>query len=300
VARGEPLYIVDNLRLTTQLALSQPRAVFVVDIGDEAASLAHTKGRSPWTVAGLFVAQRLVERRARGVVVRGVGHLAALASCLPRRPYCVVPDVCQPPEDWAPRQREDGRLTLGFVGSSHLSPKAPPAGWELPELLTILPPSVRGVAVVAGTGEAYLRSRAAELGVAARLEVVPGLAHHELRRVLADVDVCISTQTTHLAGQVRTTAKLVEYLALGKIVLASRVGTAAAILPPMLTVDRDDVFSAAYVKELARRVEVVSQMPEAELLGLQRHSRSLATTLFSAAALGPVWLDKMREWEVLP
>ena len=57
------------------------------------------------------------------------------------------------------------RPHLGFVGSSLVSPKAPPAGCELSELLRP-PPSCRAVAVVSGSGEAELRRRAGELGVA--------------------------------------------------------------------------------------------------------------------------------------
>ena len=298
VARDDPLYIVDNLRLALRVALRHPRTTFVLDVGDEAASLAATTGARAAEVAALFAAQRFVERRARGVVVRGLGHVGALAARPGRTPCCLVPDVCSTTAPRPPARRGGAGLTLGFVGSSRVSRSAPPAGWELPELLSALP-RCRAVAVVSGDGGSHILARAVQLGVQDRLRLVPPVPPEELGSALAEVDVCLSTQTTNLAGQVRTTGKLVEYLALGKVVVASRAGTAAAVLPPWLTVDHDDVFSGAYVRAVARRIERLEAMGEEELRQLQASNRALAETLFSPAALAPLWLDKMREWAVL-
>jgi glycosyltransferase involved in cell wall biosynthesis len=156
------------------------------------------------------------------------------------------------------------------------------------------------VAVLTGSGEAHIRRRAAELGVDDRLQILPGAPPEQLGKLLDEVDVCLSTQTTNLAGHVRTTGKLVEYLALGKVVVASRAGTAAAVLPPFLTVDRDDVFSAGYVQAVASRIEALTRMGDDDFVELQRYNHALALRLFSPVALAPVWLAKMGEWGVLP
>ncbi|MDQ6910195.1 MAG: hypothetical protein M3Z84_05340 [Actinomycetota bacterium] len=270
----------------------------MIDVGDEASSLAATKGSPRFEVAALFGAQRFVEYRARGVVVRGLGHVGAIAARPWSRPSCLVPDVCTASATWTPTPRSGTGLVLGFIGSSFVSPKAPPAGWELPELLRLLP-MCQGLAVLAGPGEAQIRRRAAELRVDDRLRILPPGPPEQLNDVLERVEVCLSTQTTNLAGHVRTTGKLVQYLSAGKVVIASRAGTAAAILPPMLTVDKDNVFSADYVRALASRVEAVASMADDDFLELQRYSRALAVRLFNPTALAPLWLDKMREWGVL-
>ncbi|MEJ7764781.1 MAG: hypothetical protein WKF86_04750 [Acidimicrobiales bacterium] len=212
VHRGDSLYIVDNLRLGLRVTTRHPGAAVVIDVGDEAASLAATTGASGAQVAALFMAQRLLECRSRGLVVRGLGHLGALAARPGSTPCCLVPDVCSETAGWTPRGRSRPGLTLGFVGTSQTSRKAPPAGWELPELLLALP-QPRGVAVIGGSGVGHIRERADRLGVLDRLRVVAPVPPEELGSALSEVDVCLSTQTTNLAGQVRTTGKLVEYLA---------------------------------------------------------------------------------------
>lgn len=293
--RGDSLYLVDNLRLALAVTLRHPQAAVVVDVGDEAASLAATTGAGALQVAALYVAQRFVERRSRGVVVRGLGHVGALAALPGSTPTCLVPDVCSEPTAWAPKGRSHHGLTLGFVGTSEVSRRAPPAGWELPELLLALP-RTRGVAIIVGPGTAHVRRRAAQLGVLDRLRFLGPVPPEELGMALSEVDVCLSTQTTNLAGQVRTTGKLVEYLALGKVVVASRSGTAAAVLPTWLTVDRDDVFSDTYIRAVVERVEKLIAMEDSELSKLQAHNRAVAAASFSPAALAPLWLDRMRAW----
>ena len=71
---------------------------------------------------------------------------------------------------------------------------------------------------------------------------------------LAAMDVALSTQTNDVVGQSRTTGKLVQYMAAGRYVLASRVGAAAALLPPPMLVDYHGAWDEDYFARLAERV----------------------------------------------
>ena len=68
------------------------------------------------------------------------------------------------------------------------------------------------------------------------------------------IDVCLSTQTNDLVGQVRTTGKLPLYLAAGRYILASRVGEAARILDEEMLVDYEGNNDLQYPEKLAERV----------------------------------------------
>jgi len=67
-------------------------------------------------------------------------------------------------------------------------------------------------------------------------------------------DVCLSTQSNDLAGQVRTTGKLPLYLACGRYVLASKVGEAALVLPPDMLIDYEGTKDGTYPAKLAQRL----------------------------------------------
>jgi glycosyltransferase involved in cell wall biosynthesis len=69
------------------------------------------------------------------------------------------------------------------------------------------------------------------------------------------MDVCLSTQTNDLPGQVRTTGKLPLYLAAGRYILASKVGEAARVLPEEMLVEYDGTVDRSYPARLADRIE---------------------------------------------
>ena len=72
---------------------------------------------------------------------------------------------------------------------------------------------------------------------------------------LTAVDVALSTQTNDTVGRVRTTGKLVQYMAAGRFILASRVGTAAALLPEVMLVDYHGAWDEGYFARVAERVD---------------------------------------------
>ena len=129
-------------------------------------------------------------------------------------------------------------LVVGLVGSSVWSPSLGIAyGWDLIEMLALvrdLP--VRGLLVGDGSGIGHLRERARVLGVEDRIVFAGRRPLAELPEILSACDVCLSTQTNDIPGNVRTTGKLPLYLACGRYVLASRVGEAARVLPEEMLV----------------------------------------------------------------
>src|SRR5581483_1424566 len=104
------------------------------------------------------------------------------------------------------------------------------------------------------------------------------LPYEELPAYLNAIDVCLSTQSNDLAGQVRTTGKLPLYLACGRYVLASRVGEAARVLPDEMLVDYHGSFDPAYPERLAGRVRELLDDPAR--LGAARDTPRIAAEYF--------------------
>jgi glycosyltransferase involved in cell wall biosynthesis len=80
----------------------------------------------------------------------------------------------------------------------------------------------------------------------------------ELPGLLAACDICLSTQTNDVAGNVRTTGKLPLYLACARYILASHVGEAARVLPPEMLVPYEGTFDRDYPARLAERVRAIA------------------------------------------
>jgi hypothetical protein len=76
------------------------------------------------------------------------------------------------------------------------------------------------------------------------------------------IDVCLSTQTNDVVGQVRTTGKLPLYLAAGRYILASNVGEAARVLEPEMLVPYEGVKDEQYPQKLSERIRTILAHPE--------------------------------------
>src|SRR5262249_26715899 len=100
----------------------------------------------------------------------------------------------------------------------------------------------------------HLRERAHAAGVEDRMVFAGRRPLSELPSLLAACDVCLSTQTNDVPGNVRTTGKLPLYLACGRYVLASRVGEATRVLPDEMLVSYDGTVDRAYPTRLAERI----------------------------------------------
>src|SRR5262249_43225904 len=100
----------------------------------------------------------------------------------------------------------------------------------------------------------HLRERAHAAGVEDRMVFAGRRPLSELPGLLAACDVCLSTQTNDLPGNVRTTGKLPLYLACGRYVLASRAGEAGRVLPDEMLVPYQGTLDREYPMRLAQRV----------------------------------------------
>jgi glycosyltransferase involved in cell wall biosynthesis len=124
-------------------------------------------------------------------------------------------------------------LVVGVMGSIVWSNRLGMCyGWDLIEALAFLKDlPVKGMIIGEGSGLSKLKELAKQKGIEEKMIFTGHLPYADIHDYLSLIDVCLSTQTNNLAGEVRTTAKLPEYLACGKYVIATKVGDAKYILP---------------------------------------------------------------------
>jgi len=243
----------------------------IVETGDAIVELARSTGSR--SRVGLWLTRLLEKtafRIADRVVVRGTFHQEWLAQ---RR---VKADLIQDGVDTNRFTTEsnngdlrkqyglDGTLTIGLVGSSIWSEKLQMCyGWELVETLRLLKNrQVKGIMIGGGSGIPHLKARCREYGLEDRVIFMDYLPYEQLPHYLNLIDVCLSTQTNDLVGQVRTTGKLPLYLAAGRYILASDVGEAARVLDPEMLVPYEGVKDEHYPRRLAERITNIMEHPE--------------------------------------
>jgi glycosyltransferase involved in cell wall biosynthesis len=266
------------------------RCRLVIDTGDAIGELACSLGRGPVGVRLTRCLESYGLRAADRVVVRGTYHRHWLA----RRGVDaeVIQDgvetdlfMPQPVPDLRHQLGLEGQLTVGLVGSSVWSERLQTCyGWDLVELLRLLRDRpVAGVMIGGGSGIPVLQARCREYGIEGRVRFLGYTPYEHLPRYLNLLDVCLSTQTNDLVGQVRTTGKLPLYLACGRYILASRVGEAARVLGDGMLVDYEGLVDRAYPHRLAERVAQVLRQPE--LLAAGRPLVEVARTAFDYRVL---------------
>jgi glycosyltransferase involved in cell wall biosynthesis len=290
---AEVVYVIDPGKVGFPAALRgwAARRPVVVEVGDPQADLyrAQARGRrSVWTGAAI---DTMVARYATAVVVRG-GELADVLDL--RVPWIEIPDgvdveFFRPGVDGGLRKQlgiPADVLVVGLVGSLRRGRRPESTyGWDIVEALSLLRDApVFGLIVGDGDGLAALRARAAELGVADRA-VMPGyVPHRDIAPYVAAMDVCVSRQTNDAVGRSRTTAKLPEYLACDRFVLATDVGGAAQVLPEGMLLPYSGSDDPEHSPRLARRVrELVSRRSE---LRAGAGTRRIAVEHYSYPVLG--------------
>lgn len=167
-------------------------------------------------------------------------------------------------DDLRRKHRLDEALTVGLVGSSVWSEKQRLCyGWELIEMLRLLKHDpVKGVIIGDGSGIPRLKARCREYGIEEKVLFFGYVPYEQLPRYLNLIDVCLSTQTNDLVGQVRTSGKLPLYLAAGRYVLASKVGEAALVLNQEMLVKYDGVKDEQYPQKLVEQVRAILHDPQ--------------------------------------
>lgn len=149
------------------------------------------------------------------------------------------------------------RLTIGVVGSINFSRKHQFCyGWEIVEAVRLLKGQpVVGLIVGVGDGLPFLHKKVAEYGVEDQVIFTGWIDHDELPKYINLIDVCVSTQSADLVGQVRITAKVPEYLACGRYIIASDVGGARAFVKDSgLLLEYKGVRDHAYVESMVAHV----------------------------------------------
>lgn len=270
---------------------------YVLDTGDAVHAMARSSGiGGGWKLPLLWLFERLAQRRAAAVVVRGSRHRQLLLSQGRSRVEVIRDGYSEQQqvsgESVEALRRElglQGRFVAGLMGSTVLSPRLGICyGWDLLEAMVLLKDQpVTGLLIGDGTGLPWLKQRARELGVEDRVLFTGRIPYADVPRYLRLMDVALSTQTDNLAGRVRTTGKLPEYMAAGRYILASRVGDAEVLLPEPMLVDYEGEVDRAYPARLAGRIREVMASESLRRLALELPER--AERLCSYEHLSAQW-----------
>jgi glycosyltransferase involved in cell wall biosynthesis len=284
LARPAVTYVFD-ISYSGVLAAALYRLVFdnrlVIDTGDAITELARSMGRGRIGVLFTSLLEKFALSVADRMIVRGTFHRVLLARA--DNDAEVVQDGVDISSFAAEDVRElrkqnglEGVLTVGLVGSSVWSEKLQMCyGWELVETIRLLQDKpVRGIMIGGGSGIAHLKARCREYGIEDRVFFLDRVPFAQLPRYLSLLDVCLSTQTNDVAGNVRTTGKLPLYLATGRFILASNVGEASSVLPKEMLVDYVGVKDEGYPAQLAARIESILAYPQILSSGAANVSRA--------------------------
>jgi glycosyltransferase involved in cell wall biosynthesis len=251
----------------------------IIDTGDAIYELARSMGRR---AAGLWLTRHLENislSMADHIVVRGTFHQRLLSG------RGIQAELIRDGVDtnqFAPLNADDLRkqygldkaLTIGVMGSSVWNEKLRWCyGLEMVEALRLLKDlPVKGIMIGDGSGIARLKSLCEEYGIEGRIIFIGRVPYSDLPAYLNMIDICLSTQTNDVVGQVRTTGKLPLYLAAGRYVLASKVGEAVFVLSEDMMIEYEGVIDTEYSDKLARRIASLLDNPEKLARGLDNIS----------------------------
>lgn len=238
----------------------------IIDTGDVIYELAKSMGTRNWL--GLWLTKQLEAsslKIADRIIVRGTRHEEWLRAQGMDR-VDVIQDGVEldkfKPLDAAALRRHyhlEDVLTVGLVGTAIWNERWDMGyGWELVDALRLLKHApVKGIIIGDGSGIARLKARCREYGIEDKVLFLGHVPHDQLPLYLNSIDICLSTQTNDLVGQVRTTGKLPLYLATGRYILASRVGEAALVLDEEMLVEYHGIKDPQYPQRLAERIQVI-------------------------------------------
>lgn len=242
---------------------------FILDHGDPSYDLMKSSGgRAPWEYWLVRWAEWTMLQAADAVIARGAFLADAVRERRPDRVF-FIPDgvdttLFKPLDVTALRRQHglDDALTVGVVGSLAWSDRYQMCyGWDILEVIKSLKTlNVRGIIVGNGNGLELLKQRAHEYGIVDRVWFTGRVPHDEVPRYINLMDICVSTQTNDAVGQSRTTAKLPEYLACGRFIIATDVGGARAVVRENgVLLPYTGVYDPDHSQRLAVQIERLSQ-----------------------------------------
>ena len=250
--------------------LSRRKARLIVDTGDYPSAFFRQVRAGFARVLAARAMEEIVYRRADAVVVRSAHHAAIMRGHGVRR-VAIIPDgvdldLVTPDRDVALRDRFGLRdtLTIGIAGYfTWYERLGGGLGSELVRALALLRDlPIQGVLIGSGPGLPKLRVLATELGVADRLHILGWIPYNHYSRYLSLIDICLLTQTNDPSSWVRTTGKLPAYMASGRYILASAVGTAQAVLPNGMLIPYAGHWDDTYPNKVAARVRELAMNPD--------------------------------------
>jgi glycosyltransferase involved in cell wall biosynthesis len=212
----------------------------IIDTGDVAYELAKSTGRySPQQLFLIHWIEQLAVHNFDYIIVRGSYHKDWLEK-QGIQPVAFIPDGIDTRQialiDAQPIRSKLGLedcLVVGLVGTMSWSEHHQMCyGWDILAAMQLLKDQpIKALLVGDGSGRSILEQQAQAWGIADRVLFTGQVPYAQLADYLAAMDVCVSTQSNDLVGQVRTTGKLPLYLAYGKYVIATDVGEARRVLP---------------------------------------------------------------------
>jgi glycosyltransferase involved in cell wall biosynthesis len=126
--------------------------------------------------------------------------------------------------------------------------------------------------------------KAREYGVDKELMFTGWIDHDLLPQYINLIDVCISTQSNDVVGRVRITAKVPEYLACGRYIIASDVGSARTFVNNSgLLLEYEGVKDYHYVEAMARQVKRICE--DRSVLQLGQRGVEAAKRVFDYSVL---------------
>jgi len=124
-----------------------------------------------------------------------------------------------------------------------------------------------------------------------KFKIIDNVHRDILPNYLATIDICISTQIPNIIGEMRTTAKLPEYMAAGRYILATKVGDARFYLHKDMLIEYES--SGKYYDELSKRVDCIEKNREKLLDG--RLNKAKAKSNFSYEYLIPIVREEIEK-----
>jgi glycosyltransferase involved in cell wall biosynthesis len=244
----------------------------IIDTGDAICELAQSMGRSGIKLRLTRFLESVSLSMADRIVVRGTFHQRLLSEKgIQAELIRDGVDTNQFAGDSRKRPEFAQALTVGVLGSSVWNEKLQWCyGLELVETLRLLKDlPVRGVMIGDGSGIARLESLCDQYGLRGRMSFPGRVPYSELPAQLRLMDVCLSTQTNDVVGQVRTTGKLPLYMAAGRYVLASEVGEARLVLNKEMLIEHEGPINTEYAQKLAHKIASLLNNPEKLARGLE-------------------------------
>ena len=238
------------------------RTRLVIDTGDAIAELARAIGRRGTRLWLTHVLERFSIRFADHLVVRSHFHRELMHSR--KGEVTVIPDGVDVEAFTVSKGRAEERFVIGVIGTAVWNEQSGHCyGKELVEVIHLLRDEpVSGVMVGGGSGIPHLRALCRRYGIENRIRFTGKVSYESLPMLLAEMDICLSTQTNDVAGWVRTTGKLPLYMASGRYILATRVGEAARVLDEEMLVEYRGQADPEYSLRLAERVRMLLREPE--------------------------------------